>query len=58
MPRLSKYLTNNGIAFVSCNCRMYHEAVFPDFVRDAAYAVAWAKNNIHNYGKITKIFIG
>ena len=34
------------------------EASYPDFIRDAAAAVAWAKNNMANYGKVTGFFVG
>jgi len=58
IPELAEYLTKNNIALVSCNYRMYPTAVYPEFIRDAACAVAWVKNNIENYGKATKIFVG
>ena len=58
MPELTECLINKGIALVSCNYRMYPTAVYPEFIRDAACAVAWVKNNIENYGKVTKIFVG
>ena len=58
MPCLAEYLTKRGIALVSCNYRMYPEAVYPEFLRDGACAVAWVKNNISNYGNATKIYVG
>ena len=53
-----EYLVKRGIAVVSANYRMYPSAVFPDFIRDAAAAVAWTYANIHEYGKCTKFYVG
>jgi len=53
-----RHLTDNGIAVVSANYRMYPQAKYPDFLVDAAEAVAWAFNNMPGYGKITGIYIG
>ena len=39
-------LTDCGVAVISANYRMYPAAKFPDFIVDAAAAVAWAKNNL------------
>ena len=36
------YLTSRAIAVVSANYRMYPNAAYPDFICDAAEAVAWA----------------
>ena len=47
-----------GIAVVSANYRMYPEAVYPEFICDAAAAVAWAKKNMPQYGEVTGLFIG
>jgi len=47
-----------GIAVVSANYRMYPSAVFPEFIHDAAAAVAWTHKNIQKYGKATKFFVG
>ena len=58
MPVLTEYLIKRGIALVSCNYRIYPEAVFPDFVKDAACAVDWVKRNIQSYGNATKVFVG
>ncbi len=51
-------LTENGIAVVCANYRMYPHAKFPDFIFDAAAVVAWVKNNIGTYGECTDIFVG
>ena len=55
---MSKYLTQRGIAYVSANYRMFPNANYPDFVRDAASAVAWVKNNLPKKGANGKIFVG
>ncbi len=51
-------LVEKGIAVVSANYRMYPSSVFPEFVRDAAAAVAWTFKHINEYGKCKKIFVG
>jgi len=57
-PDLIRYLTGHGIALVSANYRMYPNAAYPDFLMDAAEAVAWVFQNIHTYGKAKGIFVG
>ena len=51
-------LAESGIGVVSANYRMYPEAHYPEFICDAAAAVAWAKNNMGEYGTVTGIFVG
>lgn len=51
-------LVEQGIAVVSANYRMYPDAVFPQFLEDAAAAVKWVFENISRYGKAEKIFVG
>ena len=58
VPELIEYLISKNIAVVSANYRMYPTAVFPEYLRDAAGAVAWVKNHIGEYGKCEKIFVG
>ena len=53
-----EYMVSHGIAVVSANYRMYPEAKYPDFLVDAADAVAWVFKNIKNYGKIKGIYVG
>ena len=43
---------------VSTNYRMYPENSYPDFLHDAASAVAWVFNNIDKYGKNKGIYVG
>ncbi len=51
-------LVNKGVAVVCANYRMYPSAVFPEFIRDAAAAVAWTYKHIGEYGKCNKFFVG
>ena len=51
-------LVKKGVAVVSANYRMYPEAVYPEFVRDAAAAVAYAVKNMKDYGNPTSFFVG
>ena len=52
------HLVEKGVAVISANYRMYPEATFPDFIRDGAMAVAWAKKHMPEYGNITGYFVG
>lgn len=56
--RFAPYLTDRGIAVASADYRMYPDAKYPDFIEDAAEAVHWVSENINNYGKCEKIFVG
>lgn len=51
-------LVDKGIAVVSANYRMYPNAKFPEFIEDAASAVAWSISNMKKYGKPHSYFIG
>ncbi len=51
-------LVNKGVAVVSANYRMYPEAVYPEFIRDAATAVAWTISNMKDYGNPSAFFVG
>lgn len=53
-----EYMASQGIAVVSANYRMYPNAKYPDFLLDAADAVAWVFDNIGKYGKINGIYVG
>lgn len=57
-PEVGEYFASRNIAFVGVNYRMYPDAVYPDFIRDAAAAVAWVFKNIGEYGKCNKIYVG
>jgi hypothetical protein len=47
-----KNITSRGIALVSAEYRMYPNAKFPEFIEDAAAAIAFIKE----YGKINNLF--
>lgn len=49
---------DNGVALVSVEYRMYPTAVYPEFICDAAAAVAWSYKNMANYGMMNKFFVG
>lgn len=53
-----QYLTEQGIAVVSANYRLYPNAKFPDFLDDGANAIAWVKNKMHEYCNVESIFVG
>ncbi len=43
-------LKENGVCIVNANYRMYPDAKCPDYIEDAAAAVAWTFKNIEKYG--------
>lgn len=51
-------LAEDGICVVNANYRLYPEAVYPEFIRDAAGAVGWTFKHIKEYGDATDIFVG
>lgn len=51
-------LQKKGVAVISANYRLYPEASYPDFIKDAAAVVAWAKKYMPEYGNITGYFVG
>ena len=51
-------LAKRGIATATVEYRMYPSAHFPDFIVDGADAVRWLKDNISDYGKCHRIFVG
>lgn len=53
-----QYMVGAGIALVSANYRMYPEAKYPDFIEDAADAVAWVFENMEQYGHVEGVFVG
>lgn len=56
--RLGKTLAEQGICVVCANYRMYPTAVYPEFIRDGAAAVAWVYKNISEYGECTGVYVG
>ena len=55
---LAEFLPAHGIALVSAEYRMYPHAHYPDFIYDAAAAVAWAVKHMPEHGGNGKIFVG
>lgn len=55
---VGEYVANHGAAFVSINYRMYPQAVYPEFLRDAAEAIGWVHKNIGQYGNCEGIYVG
>lgn len=55
---LRETLLAGRIAVASVNYRMYPNAVFPQFIEDAAEAVAWVLANAARYGLGDRIFVG
>ena len=56
--KFAEYLTQRNIAVVSANYRMYPESRFPDFLEDAADAVAWIFKNKEMFRNCQNIFVG
>ena len=52
------YLIQRGIAVADVNYRMYPDAKFPDFVEDAADAVAWAWKNMPKHTACREFYVG
>lgn len=55
---LFESLTKLGVAVVTINYRMYPFARYPEYLYDAAAAVAWTKKHISEYGNAKRIFVG
>lgn len=55
---LFRYLTDRGVGVVSANYRMYPRAHYPEFILDAAAAVAWVHNHLPAYGTVTALYVG
>ena len=54
----AKTLAKNNIATASVEYSLYPTAKYPDFITDCAQAVKWLKDNISNYGKCKRVFVG
>ena len=52
------YLTERKIAVISANYRMYPKNKYPDFIYDAAEAVAWANKYMHEKLNCDKLYVG
>lgn len=51
-------LTQKGVCVISADYRMYPDARYPDFIEDAAEAVAWVMAHIGEYGQMKRLFVG
>lgn len=51
------YLVERGVAFVNANYRMYPNAEYPDFIYDAAKAVAWANGYMRKELNCDKLYV-
>ena len=54
---IGKNFVQHGYAFVSVEYRKYPNAKYPEFLEDAAAAVAHVKNNIGAYGGNGKLYV-
>lgn len=55
---LAPYLTSRAISLININYRKYPEASYPDFIEDAADAIAWSKRNIAELCGCDKLYVG
>ena len=53
-----KELASKGIAVASAKYRLYPMAVYPQFVEDAAKAVAWELEHIREWINYDRVFFG
>ena len=58
MDVFAKTLAKKNIATASVEYSMYPNAKFPEFIQDCAESVRWIRDNINNYGKCKRIFVG
>lgn len=56
--RFAPYLADRGIALVSAEYRMYPNAKYPDFICDAARAVAWANDFMREKLNCNRLYVG
>lgn len=54
----AKTLADRNIATATVEYRMYPDAKFPDFIVDCADSIRWLKDNISQYGKCNKMYVG
>lgn len=47
---IPKALQNQGVIVIAVNYRLHPKAKSPEYIEDAAAAVAWAMNNVEKYG--------
>jgi dipeptidyl aminopeptidase/acylaminoacyl peptidase len=56
--RTCESLVKLGVGIATVNYRMYPDAKYPEFIEDAAEAVAWVYENIGKYCKYNGIYVG
>lgn len=54
---IAESFAKSGYGFLSVNYRMYPQARFPEYLEDAAAAVAWAKAHIKEYGGSGELYV-
>ena len=54
----AKTLAKQNVATATVEYRMYPDAKFPDFIVDCANSIRWLKDNISQYGKCNRIYVG
>ena len=54
----AQYLCERGIVLISANYRMYPTAKYPEYILDAADAVAWAVKYVQQELNCQKLYIG
>lgn len=50
--------TDKNVAVASVEYRMYPNAKYPEFIEDCAFSVRWLKDNIQQWGKCKRLFVG
>lgn len=58
MPRFAENMTGAGIGIASAEYRMYPKAKYPDFIEDAAEAVAYAKRELLPLAGCERLIVG
>ena len=56
--RFASDLADQGVCVVSADYRMYPDAKYPDFIEDAAEAVAYVREHIEEYGRCRRLIVG
>ncbi len=55
---VGRYIAEHGIAFIPINYRLYPQAVYPEYICDAAEAIGWIYKHIGEYGNCDGIYVG
>ena len=54
---IAKRFVQEGYGFISVNYRMYPQAKFPQYLEDAAQAIAWVKTHIQEHGGNGEVYV-